>query len=271
MGYTLVLAPEIERCNEAKIAVAFASRRGLAMIQPAIQTALQAGAYLEFLVGLDMHTTEPDALRSLYELARAQTNVELFCYSSIEQGGIYHPKLYLLRVYETATSIVGSSNLTEGGLKKNIEINAVIKGSILDEAIADSYNSYNRLKFHGDKVIPDAEYIEMYAQATIEARVIQRRVAREAPRESLRAFNEKTKSLRNPRPTSRDLVGWPKLVYDTLPGGEFTNDQVYTFEKLFQQQYPDNKNVRAKIRQQLQILRDMQFIEHIETGRWRKK
>jgi HKD family nuclease len=266
-----VLSPEIERCKEAKIAVAFVSRRGLAMIEPAIQSALETGAYIEFLIGLDMHTTEPDALRQLYELARTQNNVELFCYSSPKQGGIYHPKLYLLRANESTVSIVGSSNLTEGGLKKNIEINAVISGDILDDAIADSYSSYNRLKFNGDKVMPDAEYVEMYAQATTETKAIQRRITRESPRQILRAFAEKTKSLRRPKPTSRDIVGWPKLVYDALPKGEFSNEQIYTYADVFQQRYPGNQSIRAKIRQQLQILRDMDLIEHLGAGRWRRK
>ncbi len=35
-------------------------------------------------------------------------------------------------------------------------------------------------------------------------------------------------------------------------------------------QHPNNRNVRAKVRQQLQILRDMGLVEHLGPSRWRK-
>ena len=65
-------------------------------------------------------------------------------------------------------------------------------------------------------------------------------------------------------------MGWLELVYDALPDGEFTNDLVYASESEFRLRYPDNLNIRAKVRQQLQVLRDMRLIEHVATGRWRK-
>src|SRR5438045_2896649 len=92
-----VLSATIEHSNDVRIAVAFVSQRGLGMIWRPMETVLQMGAYLEFLVGLDMRTTEPDALQDLYNLCRTNTNVALYCYSRVNPAGIYHPKLYLLK------------------------------------------------------------------------------------------------------------------------------------------------------------------------------
>ncbi len=39
-----------------------------------------------------------------------------------------------------------------------------------------------------------------------------------------------------------------------------TLDEIYSFENLLKLKHPNNNNVRAKIRQQLQILRDYVFL-----------
>ena len=46
---------------------------------------------------------------------------------------------------------------------------------------------------------------------------------------------------------------------------EFTLAEVYAFEPRLAAIYPDNRNVRPKIRQQLQVLRDHGWLEF--TGR----
>jgi len=51
---------------------------------------------------------------------------------------------------------------------------------------------------------------------------------------------------------------------------EFFLADVYTFEKELSAKYPNNNNVRAKIRQQLQLLRDRGFIEFLSRGVYRK-
>ena len=50
---------------------------------------------------------------------------------------------------------------------------------------------------------------------------------------------------------------------------EFTLDDVYAFEGELSGVYPGNRNVRPKIRQQLQVLRDRGFLEFIGRGRYR--
>ncbi len=266
-----VLPSLIEQSRDIKVAVAFMSRQGLSLIERSIDLAVSSGAYIEFLVGLDMNTTEPGALQFVHNLSRNSTNVDLYCYAHLEQAAIYHPKVYLFRAGDKVNFIVGSSNLTMGGLNKNIEINMSVEASAQDEVVSDIFDSYNELKFHQDRVAPDDEFISLYTQVHDIEKDKRNRTSRDkATNKLIKQLNEKAKSLQRPKPTQRDLVGWLELVYDALPEDEFTNQQVYDNEHVFERQYPYNLNIKPKVRQQLQVLRDMGLIEHLGRGRWRK-
>ncbi len=54
-----------------------------------------------------------------------------------------------------------------------------------------------------------------------------------------------------------------------LRQNEFTLAQMYDFEPEFIELHPRNKNIRAKIRQQLQVLRDLDVIEFLGAGKYR--
>ncbi|WP_316207683.1 MULTISPECIES: hypothetical protein [unclassified Bradyrhizobium] len=58
---------------------------------------------------------------------------------------------------------------------------------------------------------------------------------------------------------------------ESLGKPEFTLDDVYAFDRHLSLLYPGNQNVRPKIRQQLQLLRDQGFLEFIARGRYRLK
>lgn len=74
--------------------------------------------------------------------------------------------------------------------------------------------------------------------------------------------------LSNAAPTER---GWTTLtlsVIRALSRRAFALDDLYEREHLFSSVYPGNKNVRAKIRQQLQVLRDLGVIRFDGNGRY---
>jgi type II restriction enzyme len=48
----------------------------------------------------------------------------------------------------------------------------------------------------------------------------------------------------------------------------FTLANIYAFEVELAAKHPENHNVRAKIRQQLQVLRDLGFIEFLGSGEY---
>jgi type II restriction enzyme len=50
---------------------------------------------------------------------------------------------------------------------------------------------------------------------------------------------------------------------------EFTLEDVYAFEPRLRAAYPNNNNIRPKIRQQLQVLRDNGYLEFRDRGLYR--
>ena len=50
----------------------------------------------------------------------------------------------------------------------------------------------------------------------------------------------------------------------------FTLKEMYGFVDVLQELHQDNHNIEAKIRQQLQLLRDKSFIEFLGNGVYRK-
>lgn len=58
---------------------------------------------------------------------------------------------------------------------------------------------------------------------------------------------------------------------NNIRSNEFCLQDVYGYADFFQSRHINNHNIEAKIRQQLQLLRDKGFIEFLGKGRYRKK
>jgi type II restriction enzyme len=56
---------------------------------------------------------------------------------------------------------------------------------------------------------------------------------------------------------------------DAIGRQDFTLDDVYAQEDRLHRLYPGNRNVRPKIRQQLQVLRDRRYLNFMGRGRYR--
>lgn len=66
--------------------------------------------------------------------------------------------------------------------------------------------------------------------------------------------------------------GWLLSVMscvERLNRSMFTLDEVYRYETELAGIFPDNQHVRAKIRQQLQVLRDREYLEFLGQGHYR--
>lgn len=58
---------------------------------------------------------------------------------------------------------------------------------------------------------------------------------------------------------------------DILNKDIFTLQDMYAFEKDLSLVYPENKNIKPKIRQQLQFLRDKKYLDFMGNGTYRLK
>jgi type II restriction enzyme len=56
---------------------------------------------------------------------------------------------------------------------------------------------------------------------------------------------------------------------EAIGRAEFHIDDVYAFEDRLSRLYPGNRNVKPKIRQQLQSLRDRGYIDFVSRGYYR--
>src|SRR5262249_38071767 len=66
--------------------------------------------------------------------------------------------------------------------------------------------------------------------------------------------------------------GWTLDVLNavrTLGQSEFTTEDAYKLVPQLERLHPDNRHVREKLRQQLQLLRDSRLLIHVERGHWR--
>jgi len=83
------------------------------------------------------------------------------------------------------------------------------------------------------------------------------------------------RNFRNVQPLADFSVkkrGWTLDVLTALRSlskPEFTIADAYSFERILSRQHPDNRHIRPKIRQQLQILRDLGYLEFVRRGYYR--
>lgn len=82
---------------------------------------------------------------------------------------------------------------------------------------------------------------------------------------------EHYENLRSISALPPSVRGWTLDVLNAvrrLMKAEFALDDVYAFESELQAAHPKNRNVKPKIRQQLQVLRDLGFIQFTGQGRY---
>jgi len=101
---------------------AFASGPGIEALEPFFDVFLSDGNSIDIIVGIDRGGTSRDAIKALYELQQSHSSrVTCKVFHAPSQSAIFHPKLYLHKRPGALSAIVGSGNLTLGGLAHNFE------------------------------------------------------------------------------------------------------------------------------------------------------
>lgn len=80
---------------------------------------------------------------------------------------------------------------------------------------------------------------------------------------------KRTLFLRDERTEARGWLVEVMNCVESIGKGEFDLDDVYRFEPQLSQLYPDNRHVKQKIRQQLQVLRDHGYLDFAARGHYR--
>lgn len=159
-----IINQEFLTAHEARLATAFLKQSGLQLIESSMDNCLSNGNTVEFIVGLDFRMTEAMALRNLLRKAESTDKFRLICFSfPLDNVETFHPKLYLFRNKNRLRAIAGSSNLTRGGLKDNVELNVVLDfADSHSEEAQPFYDFYSRIKFSPACFVPDEDYLNKY-------------------------------------------------------------------------------------------------------------
>lgn len=257
--------------KKVRIAVAFVKYSGVRLIETALDTCLDRGGEIEFIIGLDFRTTDALSLRALHTRSRTNSQFRVYCYSDpADNTRSYHPKLYLLDMPASVKGIIGSSNLTQGGLRDNVEINAVLDFRPDDDRLDSLRDFYARLKYRPTCFSPDDDYIAAYEDLAkrIERVNTPKTQSDEKISKALAALREKEQKLPRPFTPPQALTSWQQMVYAKLPNHEFGTNDLYLYADEFRQAYPRNRFVEAKTRQVLQQLRDLGLVIHLGQNRW---
>ncbi len=160
-----IINQELQNAQIARMAVAFLKYSGLKVIESAMGKCLQNKGNIEIITGLDFKTTDPQSIHYLIQLHRQMPNLKFYCYGDRDENKtdiVFHPKIYLFQSKNETTGIVGSTNLTRGGLLTNFEANVIFKESkpIYFSQLEAIYNS---VKFTDSVFAPDEEYLSGYS------------------------------------------------------------------------------------------------------------
>ena len=122
-----VLTEALERCTSAYLAVAYVSTAGWQEIAPGVKSVLDRGGSVQITTDLAACVTEPDAVDAMAAVGPGVARGFFHPGGSGRSAEHYHPKAYGFLFEDSALLVVGSSNLTEGGLARNVESCLVVR------------------------------------------------------------------------------------------------------------------------------------------------
>ena len=137
LGERLFDLLEDSEYKQLNMVVAFAKTSGVLRIQSALKKFRDNGGYIRVFLGIDLGGTSYEALKILYK------NVDELSIVHTESTQTYHPKVYNFVGLKKITFIVGSNNLTAGGLWQNFESAFILTKGIKDLSVLQtSFNKY---------------------------------------------------------------------------------------------------------------------------------
>lgn len=160
-----IINQELEHSDSTHIAVAFLKSSGIKVIEDSLMMSLERGSEFELIVGLDFKTTDPKAMKYFIDLHKQNKKVHFFCYGDKGENKnsvVFHPKIYLFHNSKETVSVVGSTNLTAGGLNTNFEVNTIFfeQKPVYYSQLQAIYNS---VKYTDSLFTPNEEYLYQYS------------------------------------------------------------------------------------------------------------
>ncbi len=111
------------RWTEFRAAIAFVKRSGTKHIREELKAFSVRGAAVRIVSGIDARGTSVEGLSDLMNAVAGRGTVFVF---NNANSSTFHPKVYLFKNDTAAEVVIGSGNLTEGGLFSNYEASLLL-------------------------------------------------------------------------------------------------------------------------------------------------
>lgn len=145
-----ILKAELKRLapawNSFQAAIAFVKRSGVQHIEDELRAFIAQGGRVRLVIGVDQQGTSIEGLSDLLKIVGE--NGEIWINHEENSYVTFHPKLYVFEGETSALLIIGSGNLTEGGLYTNDEAFSV---HVLDLVIPEDKAALSEVKHALDK------------------------------------------------------------------------------------------------------------------------
>ncbi len=152
----------------ALLCVSYASYQAFRLLDSSIYDFLRRGGALRALFDIERFFTDPEIIAELctipgdsecrvYYRTPASKHVR-------NQYGPLHAKIYLFKKKTAVRALIGSSNFTVGGLKSNVESNALLEGSVQEPFFKEIMQTFDGLWDSPHAIRPEDRYeiIERY-------------------------------------------------------------------------------------------------------------
>jgi HKD family nuclease len=191
------------------IAVAFVSEKGVGLLLATIKNKAKKDVKIRIFVSTERAVSEPKALYLLWQHSIANPNFEVFCINKKDSAAFFHSKIYYFLYNETSSTMLGSANLTQGGLVENGETSLVfdeIIASRLDTQIVDLFLGLRQISraVDGETVAAYSDFFAETQGLTVDFEMTDER--------KTAIFNQyfKNKTFENPklRLLKQSLIHW---------------------------------------------------------------
>lgn len=188
---------ELLNCDAFAISVAFITKGGITPLLQTFQELERRGIQGRILTTDYLYFSEPAALEMLSGLH----NIELRMYHTERAGTGFHTKGYIFQRKEEYRYIIGSSNLTQDALTRNMEWNTKLVSTAYGEMIGSVLREFEKLWNAREYTRNYSDFMEEYRRKYEEKQLFhkivaeQRRIARNEEIPSIESFTLQPNSM----------------------------------------------------------------------------
>ena len=163
-----LLLAEMRDADEFRAVSTFLSGGGLQVVEGEIRRILENEGRVSVVHGADFRITDPTAISALTDLKTRFSATMIYLVHldwNLLRRPRFHPKMYLATAdYVNYCAVVGSSNLTLGGLRYNAEVNVVMRGAKTAAPISQCLRAFDSLIADTALLEPTPLFVEKYAE-----------------------------------------------------------------------------------------------------------